>query len=57
MALERLLNQTHDLYEGVKWKPGKSESAGPWAHCSAVKVVSNYMHCIAAVYLHWLTHL
>lgn len=57
MALERLLNQTHNLYEGVKWKPGKSESAGPWAYRSAVKAVYNHKHCIAAAYLHWLTHL
>lgn len=57
IPLERLLNQIHDLYEGVKWKSGKSESVSLWAHHSAVKVDSNYMHCIAKVYLHWLTHL
>lgn len=52
MPLERLVDQTHNLYEGAKWKTGKNESASPWAHCSAAERVANCSDCMAAVYPH-----
>lgn len=53
-ALGETWRQHHDLHEGAKWKTGKSESASPWAQCSAGEAAASLTGCMAAVCPHQL---
>lgn len=56
-ALVEAWRQHHNLHVGAKWKTGKSESASPWAQCSAGEAAASLTGCTAAVYPHQLTPL